>query len=108
MYLLTDTDLFLDGNRKVFFNGATSGSNIPISDKNKNIVRETFLFDTDLIKKNGKNYSGFMLFNLNSKGKSVYQNRLYNIKVRGNGGFLRTDFMENKKIINNGRSVIKK
>jgi len=104
----TYTDLFLKGDRKMFFNGATSGSNIPIMDKNKNIVGETFLFDNDLIKKNGKNYSGFMQFNLNSKGKTVFQNRLYNIRVRSSGGFLRTDFMENKKVIENGTSVIKK
>ncbi|AYM99606.1 RHS repeat-associated core domain-containing protein [Chryseobacterium sp. 3008163] len=103
----TYTDVFLAGDRKMFFNGATSGSNLPIKN-GENIVAETFYFDTNLVKENGKNYSGFMQFNLNSKGKTVFQNRLYNMKVRSNGGFQRTDFMENKKIIQNGTSVIKK
>jgi len=102
------TDLFLEGNRKIFFNGATSGSNMPILDNNKNIIGETFLFDTDLVKENGKNYSGFMQFNLNSKGNSVFRDRLFNIKVRSYGGFERRDFMENKKVINNGIRIIKK
>jgi len=101
------TNLFLQDDRKVFFNGSSSGSRLPIIDKNKNVVSESFAFDRDLIKKE-KVYSGFMQFNLNSKGQAIYQNRLYNMKLRSGGGFLRTDLMENKQVIKNGRQVIKK